>query len=98
MSEARIYQPTKTAMQSGQLNTKQWVLEFEPKEPKRADPLMGWIGSGDMEGQVRLQFNSKEEAIAFAKKKGIIFGVQEPKMRRIKPKSYSSVFSYNRRF
>jgi len=98
MSEARIYQPTKTAMQSGQLNTKQWVLEFEPKEPKRADPLMGWIGSGDMEGQVKLQFNTKEEAVAFAEKKRITFSVQEPNMRRVKPKNYASVFSYNRPF
>ena len=98
MSEARIYQPTKTAMQSGQLTTKQWVFEFEPKEPKRADPLMGWIGSGDMEGQVKLQFNTKEEAVAFAEKKRITFSVQEPNMRRVKPKNYASVFSYNRPF
>ena len=75
MSEARIYQPTKSAMQSGLRNTKQWVLEFEPKEPKRADPLMGWIGSGDMEGQVKLQFNTKEEAVAFAEKNRITFSV-----------------------
>ena len=68
---ARIYQPTKTAMQSGQGNTKKWLLEYEPGEKKVNDPLMGWIGSGDMNGQLRLKFATKEEAVAYAERHGI---------------------------
>jgi hypothetical protein len=94
--EARIYQPTKTAMQSGQGNTKQWVLEFEPEEKKLTEPLMGWIGSGDMRGQLRLRFPTKDDAVAYAVRRGIPYTVVEPKHRRIKPKSYADNFRYDR--
>ena len=94
--EARIYQPTKTAMQSGQANTKNWVLEFEPEEKKLTEPLMGWIGSGDMRGQVTLRFASRDEAVAFAERHGIPYNVTEPKRRRIRPKSYADNFRYDR--
>ena len=98
MTEARIFQPAKTAMQSGRANTKKWVLEFEPVEARRADSLMGWIGSGDMRGQVRLRFESKEAAIAYAERNGIDFQVQAPRRRRIRPKSYSDNYSFRFRF
>ena len=94
--EARIYQPAKTAMQSGQGNTTKWVLEFEPEEKKLTEPLMGWIGSGDMRGQVRLRFATREEAVAFAERRGIPYHVTEPKRRRIRPKSYADNFRYDR--
>jgi len=94
--DARIYQPTKTAMQSGRGNTKKWLLEYAPAEKKVNDPLMGWIGSGDMNGQVRLRFASKEEAIAYAERHGIPFEVMEPKTRSIRPKSYADNFRHDR--
>ena len=96
MTEARIYLPTKTAMQSGQANTRRWVLEFEPAGRKSHDILMGWIGSADTLGQVRVKFESKDDAIAFAKKKGLAFRVQEPRRRRIQPKAYADNFRYQR--
>lgn len=96
MSEARIFQPTKTAMQSGRAGTKNWVLEFEPGERKATDPLMGWIGSGDTRGQVRLKFETKEEATAFAEKYDLAYRVIEPKKRRIKPKAYADNFAPDR--
>ena len=71
MTAVRIYRPTKTVMQSGRWNVKRWVLEFEPEQAKETDPLMGWIGSADTREQVRLRFENKEEAIAFAKKNGM---------------------------
>ena len=71
MTEARIYRPAKTAMQSGRNNTKQWILEFEPTEARRADALMGWISSGDTRAQVRLRFATKEDAVAYADKHGL---------------------------
>lgn len=96
MSEARIYQPAKTAMQSGRANTQKWILEFAPGSAKVADPLMGWIGSADMDGQVKLRFATKEEAIQFAAKNGIAFQVVEPAHRRIVPKNYADNFSFSR--
>ncbi len=98
MTEARIYQPAKTAMQSGRAKTTAWILEYEPAEARRADPLMGWISSGDTEGQIRLTFQSKEEAVAFCDRKGVAYQVAEPKRRRIKGKNYSDNYSSRFRF
>ena len=63
---ARIYQPARNAMQSGQAKSGDWILEFLPAEAKSLDPLMGWTSSGDMNSQVKLKFNSKEAALEYA--------------------------------
>ncbi len=96
MSEARIFQPAKNAMQSGRAGSKKWVLEFEPGERRVADPLMGWIGSGDTNDQVRLTFESKEDAIAFADRNGLIYRVIEPKTRKVRPRGYADNFAFDR--
>ena len=68
---AKIYQPSRSAMQSGQARTRDWVLEFVPADAKWIDPLMGWTGSDDMNSQVRLRFATREEAVAYAERYGI---------------------------
>lgn len=93
---ARIYRPAKTAMQSGQARTKEWLLEYEPSAPRQVEPLMGWTSSTDMNSQVRLEFDSKEEAISYAERNGIAFRVIEPKPRRPVQKSYADNFKYGR--
>ena len=93
---ARIYKPTKTAMQSGRHNTKKWVLKFEPRAVQRVDGLMGWTGAGDTQRQVRLEFDTREDAIAYAERHGLEYQVQEPKARRLRIKSYSDNFRYDR--
>ena len=82
---ARIYRPAKTAMQSGQARTRLWVLEFEGAAAREVDPLMGWTSSTDMRAQVRLEFESKEEAIAYATREGLAYRVEEvdPAPRRV---------------
>ena len=75
--QVRIYKPAKTAMQSGQRNTKEWVLETEPA-PKEIDPLMGWTSSRDTMQQVKLYFATLEEATAYAKKEGWGYTVELP--------------------
>src|SRR5262249_57756727 len=57
---ARIYKPAKTAMQSGTAKTKEWVLDYEPEQPREIEPLMGWTSSGDMRQQVQLRFDTAE--------------------------------------
>jgi len=91
---ARIYRPAKTAMQSGRANTRRWVLEFEQAGPKSHDPLMGWVSSGDTRGQLRLRFATKEEALAYAAKRGLVAEVEEPRERRVRPKSYADNFRW----
>ena len=94
---ARIYKPAKTAMQSGQANTKDWVLEFEPEEPRNIEPLMGWTSSSDMKSQVRLDFASKEDAVAYAERNSIAYQLFEPKPVKRRIMSYSDNFAFNRR-
>jgi len=89
---ARIYRPARTATQSGRAKTLRWVLEMEPRSPKEADPLCGWIGSDDTEQQVQLRFPSKEAAIAYARRQGIDYRVHEPHERVVRPKSYADNF------
>ena len=89
---ARIFKPTKTAMQSGQANTQFWILEYEPEEAKKIDNLMGWTGSGDMRGQIKLKFKSKEEAIAYATKNKISYNLKIPQIRKHLPKAYADNF------
>lgn len=89
---ARIYQRPKNAMQSGKARTDTWVLEFVPAEAKRPDPLMGWAGSGDTQGQVVLQFASEAEACGYAERHGIAARVQQTPPRRLKLQAYSDNF------
>ena len=93
---ARIYQPPKNAMQSGWARTAVWYLEFEPAEARRADPLMGWIGSADTRGQVRLRFETRDEAVAYAEKQGLAYDLEETLTRRTRPKSYADNFKFGR--
>jgi hypothetical protein len=93
---ARIFQPPKTAMQSGWAKTQDWALEFVPTHGRRADPLMGWTGGGDTQTQVRLFFDTRDEAIAYAERAGIQYEVELPQTRRIKPKAYADNFKYGR--
>ena len=94
---ARIYRPAKTAMQSGQAKTESWMLEFEPEQPRKVEPLMGYTSSRDMKSQIRLSFETKEEAIAYAQKNGIAYSVQEPKETRRRVVSYSENFRFDRK-
>jgi len=91
---ARIFSPAKNAMQSGMKNTHKWVLEYAAEKPKSLDPLMGWTGSSDMDGQIRMTFPTKEDAIAYARRNDIDYVVTLPRARKAKIKSYADVFAY----
>ena len=89
---ARIFRPSKTAMQSGRALLDKWVLEYEVQTPRRPEPLMGWVASGDTLNQVRLQFDTREDAIAFARRKGLTYEVEPERQRRVQPRNYSDNF------
>ena len=93
---ARIYRPAKTAMSSGQAKTQRWVLEFEPERAKKIEPLMGYTSSDDMRSQIRLEFDTQEEAIAYAERNGIPYQVFEPKERVQPAIAYSDNFRRDR--
>ena len=94
MKKAKIYIPTKSAMQSGKGNTKKWILEFETQDTG-INPLMGWETSTDTMSEVKLEFDSKELAIHFAKKNNIEYYVIEPQKSKIVKKSYTDNFVKN---
>jgi hypothetical protein len=94
---ARIYKPAKTAMQSGTAKTKDWVLDFEPEQPREIEPLMGWTSSGDMRQQVRLQFETAEEAVAYCERDGIAYQLFAEKSVQRPAISYSDNFAFKRR-
>ena len=76
--------------------TKEWILEFEPSSPRNIDPLMGWVSSRDMQSQVRLEFDTKEEAIAYAEKHGLAYLVEEPAQRNLQLRAYADNFKFDR--
>jgi len=88
---ARIYLPARSATQAGRSKVS-WGLEYEPESPRRIEPLMGWTSSSDMRAQVKLRFDSKEEAIAYAARNGVAYRVEEPKLSQRKSVSYSDNF------
>lgn len=95
---ARIFKPSRTAMQSGQAKTRRWCLEFEQQTPRVVEPLMGWTSSTDTLTQVRLFFPTREEAEAYARRHNMAYEVQEPGPARPRPRiSYADNFSADRR-
>jgi hypothetical protein len=95
---ARIFRPSKTAMQSGKGNTLEWLLEFEPRDARRPDPLMGWTQTGDTDSsQVRLAFETKEEAVRYADTHGIAFQLIDPKPAKRIIKAYADNFAFQRK-
>ena len=90
--KARIFQKPKNAMQSGRAGTQRWFLEYAPVEARKADPLMGWAGSGDTQRQLRLSFATRDEAIAYAAKNGIEVEVMPTPVRTLKIQAYADNF------
>ena len=96
---ARIYQPARTAMQSGTAKTHLWVLEYVPASAREVDPLMGWTSSTDTATQVKLRFETREDAEDYARANGLEFEVLVPQSRKpnIRPMGYGENFATNRR-
>ena len=92
MKKAKIYKPTKTAMQSGFAKTKFWLLEFETRNTD-INPLMGWESSTDTLSEIKLEFSTKDQAINYAKKNNIDYYLIETQERKISKKSYSDNFT-----
>ena len=96
MALARIYRPAKSAMQAGRAQTRKWLLEYEPASRRDPDPLMGWSSAQDTLNEVRLRFETLDEALAFATAHGLEYTLIEPHTRTPKAKSYADNFRYDR--
>ncbi len=94
---ARIFRPAKNAMQSGRGKSKNWMLVFEPQEARSIDPLMGYTSSSDMNAQIKLRFDTLEEAESYAQRKGVEYVVQQPHEATPKKVAYSDNFKSDRK-
>lgn len=92
--DVRIYRPSKSAMQSGRAKAPAWVLEYELKTARQPESLMGWTSSGDTLNQVSLNFETAEDAVAYATKKGWNYTIQPAQERIVRPRNYVDNFKY----
>jgi hypothetical protein len=86
-----IYKPAKSAEQSGTKKTKQWLLAYPPGQ-KNIDPIMGWVGSKNTTQHIKIPFDTKEQAIDFAKHQKLDFQVIEPNIEKPIIKQYKDNF------
>ena len=89
--KAKIYKPTKTSMQSGIGSTKKWVLEYID-ESTTINPLMGWESSSNTLSELKLFFDSKDQAVEYANKNNIEFMIIGNNKRSVVKKSYTDNF------
>ena len=94
---AKIYQPAKSTMQSGNANSRFWVLEFENRADRKIEPLMGWTSVDSTDQQVRITFESKAAAVAYAKRENIEYKVIDPRPVKRIIKTYADNFSADRK-
>lgn len=95
---ARIFRPSKNAMQSGKARTREWVLEYEATDARRPDPLMGWTQTSDTRSsQVSLEFDTKEDAVRYALQHEIAFQLIDPKPAKRIIKAYADNFAFGRK-
>lgn len=92
--DVKIYKPSKNPMQSGRAIRGSWFLEYETTSARNAEPLMGWTESEDTLNQVRLKFDSCQDAVAFAEDNGWSYTVMPEQKRRVKPRNYGDNFKY----
>ena len=93
---ARIFQPTKTATQSGRAQTNSWVLRFERASAMLVEPVMGWTGGDDMDQEVRLTFPTREAAVAYAEANEIAYSLPKSQGRVVRRRAYADNFAANR--
>lgn len=94
---ARIYRPAPNAMQSGKGKSKDWVLVHEPASAREIEPLMGYTSTTDTQTQVRLTFETLEEAETYARANGIPYTVQPSHVPVPKRTSYPDNFRSDRK-
>ena len=89
---AKIYKPSKSAMQSGRSKNKTWKLTLEDGSHFSKDPLIGYYGGSNTSSQVNLFFKTKDDAIDYAIKKNLNYDVLETSQRKVISKSYADNF------
>tara|TARA_X000001036_G_C20398558_1_gene691785 strand:- start:303 stop:590 length:288 start_codon:yes stop_codon:yes gene_type:complete len=88
----KIYKKSKSAMQSGLHNTKKWCLEPLSITPKKRNSVFSWTSVNGTQDQIKLLFNTLEEAVYFAQKNKVNYQVFKPNVKITRIKSYANNF------
>ena len=90
--KAKIYKPSKTAMQSGRSKFNKWILKISDSKNQIRDTMTGWNGGSNTSSQIQLKFKSKEDAIHYAKSNNMDYEALETSVRKVISKSYADNF------
>ena len=55
---------------------------------------MGWVSSEDTLNQLKLRFDTAEDAIRYAEERGWEYNLQSSQVRRVKPRNFSQNYIY----
>jgi len=88
----KIYKKSKSAMQSGVNNTKKWCLEALTFTQKKRNSIFSWTSAQGTQDQIKVYFNTLDEAIYFAQKNKIKYQLFKPNEKIRIIKSYASNF------
>jgi hypothetical protein len=91
--KAIIYMPCRNQMQSGLSNTHHWEIRFGTRQTW-INPLMGWTSGADPMADMVMKFDSKQEAVSFAKRQGWTTEVFDP----IEKEDFSGQLAYSHNF
>jgi len=92
--KVKITNLARNPMQSGLGKKDLWVLTYkEDEQVRNINNLTGWTSCNDIKTQLRLKFNSKEDAIEYAKSQNFEYVIVEAKSSKEKAKSYVSNFT-----
>lgn len=83
-------------MQAGLAATRYWVLEYPPEYPRTPDPLMGWSTARDTRRQIRLRFETLEQALDYARQHQLDADVENSHVAPLPRKAYGDNFAYGR--
>jgi len=61
---------------AGRARTHRWVLSFARRSAPEIEPLMGWTAGDDPLAGLEIDFETKEEAIAYAEREDLAYWVQ----------------------
>lgn len=91
--QVRISQPAKSVTQSPSNLDQKWVLEFLRKPGAQyKEETMKWTGSSSTNNQLKIYFDSLEDAVQYAEENALSYEVVKANIISIRPKSYAANF------
>jgi hypothetical protein len=91
--KVKIYQPSKTVTQSGKKDKPWMLVPIIEDNHLSIDDLTGWTSSNNTLSQLKLKFQTPEEAEIYVQSQGWDYQIVQPKISLVIKKSYADNFS-----